>query len=72
MSEINWTTLRDTMYADLASGDWKTKSYQIGSRRREIRDISEYLDLLKFVEHKAAVQSGAASGRTYAKPIRPR
>lgn len=60
------------MHADLVSGDWKTKSYTIAGRRRDFRDINEYLELLKFVEQKAAVQTGAVAGRTYAKPVRPR
>jgi hypothetical protein len=69
---INWTEIRDQMQADLVTGDWKTKAYWIGSRKREFRDISEYLKLLQYVENKAGIQSGSMVGRTYAKPIRRR
>lgn len=72
MTEINWTSLLHKLQADLESGDWLTKSYQIAGRRREIRDVNEFLELLKYVEQKAAVQTKSVSGRTYARPIRPR
>lgn len=60
------------MQADLVSGDWKTKAYWIGSRKREFRDIAEYIEILQYVENKAAIESGTMVGRTYAKPIRRR
>lgn len=72
MTEINWTSLLHKLQADLESGDWLTKSYQIAGRRREIRDINEFIQLLKYVEYKAAVQSNSVTGRTYAKPVRSR
>lgn len=72
MTTFSWTSLLQKLQADLESGDWMTKSYQIAGRRREIRDVSEFLKLLRHVEHKAAVETKSVSGRTYARPIRPR
>ena len=70
MTDINWTTLYESLQVDLESDQWMTKSYQIGSRRREFRDISELLEFMQFVETKASLQANTISGRTYARPVR--
>jgi len=36
MTEINWTSLLHKLQADLESGDWLTKSYQIAGRRTRL------------------------------------
>lgn len=64
-----WSELHAKMQADLATGRWQTKSYQIGSRRHEFRDVSELLAMLKYVEQQAGLESGKWTGRTYAKPV---
>ena len=70
MADIDWSALYESMTADIESGQWMTKSYQIGSRRREFRDLKEILDYLAYVETKAAFLNGTVKGRTYARPVR--
>lgn len=66
---IDWSQLHQSIQADLATGNWKTKSYQIGSRRHEFRDVTEILAMLRHIEQQAGIASGAWTGRTYAKPV---
>lgn len=67
MAFTTWTALKTQLLDDLASGGWKTKSYQIGDVTRTFRDFSDFKQFLELVEYRAATEGGTAVGRTYAK-----
>lgn len=55
------------MLDDLESGRWRQKTYETGDTRIEYASIQEFLDGLRYVESRAAVESGAYVARTYAR-----
>ncbi len=67
MAFTTWTDLLTAMRDDLASGRWRRKSYTIGDARVEYTSIQEFLDGLRWVESRAAIESGGFRARTYAK-----
>ena len=52
-----FTSFRDTlerMRNDLASGNWRVKSYDIDGMQREFFSPAEFMQMLDYVERKAA------------------
>lgn len=66
MAFTTWAALKTIMLDDLASGGWRTKSYMIGDMSRTFRDFSDFKAMLEYVETRAALESSAYVGRTYA------
>ena len=67
MAFTTWTSLRDSMRADFASGKWRVKTYQIGDSRVDYQTTQDFLAGLEFVEAKAAAEGRTFYGRTYAR-----
>ena len=56
-----FTSFRDTlerMRNDLASGNWRVKSYDIDGMQREFFSPAEFMQMLDYVERKAARDTG--------------
>lgn len=59
-----WSDLARKMRDDLASGGWRTKSYDIDGMRKEFFSPQEFLQMLEFVERRAAEESAPFLART--------
>lgn len=60
-----FTSFRDTlerMRNDLASGNWRVKSYDIDGMQREIFSPAEFMQMLDYVERKAADEAARDTG----------
>ena len=60
-----FTSFRDTlerMRNDLASGNWRVKSYDIDGMQREFFSPAEFMQMLDYVERKAADEAARATG----------
>ena len=60
-----FTSFRDTlerMRNDLASGNWRVKSYDIDGMQREFFSPAEFMQMLDYVEHKAADEAARDTG----------
>ncbi len=66
MAFTTWTDLKNKMLDDLESGNWRVQSYKVGRRERAYTSLEEFLSALKYVEHRAALETGSVVKRTYA------
>ena len=60
-----FTSFRDTlerMRNDLASGNWRVKSYDIDGMQREFFSPAEFMQMLDYVERKAADEAARDTG----------
>ena len=60
-----FTSFRDTlerMRNDLASGNWRVKSYDIDGKQREYFSPAEFMQMLDDVERKAADEAARDTG----------
>jgi protease II len=55
------------MLDDLAAGNWRTESYQIGDMQKKFRTFKDFMEVLNYVTDMAASDAGTASRRTHAK-----
>lgn len=67
MAFTTWTALKQKMLNDLAAGSTTLGEYDVDGVRMKYRSHEEWMRLFEMVEQKAAAESGAAAGRTYAK-----
>lgn len=63
-SFTSWSDLHKSMLDDLASGNWRTKSYDFDGMRKEFFAPDEFLRMLSFVQDKAAGESEGCALRT--------
>ncbi|MBW1712759.1 MAG: hypothetical protein JRJ59_06395 [Deltaproteobacteria bacterium] len=66
MGFTTWQDLYGKMLDDLATGNWRVASYRIGKRETQYRTFAEFKAALEYVKQQAAVETGTATGRTYA------
>ena len=60
-----FTSFRDTlerMRNDLASGNWRVKSYDIDGMQREFFSPAEFMQMLDYEERKAADEAARDTG----------
>ena len=60
-----FASFRDTlerMRNDLASGNWRVKSYDIDGMQREFFSPAEFMQMLDYVERKAADEAARDTG----------
>lgn len=55
---ISWTDLYKSMLNDLASGNWRTRSYDFDGMRKEFFSPEEFLKMLSHVKATADGESG--------------
>jgi len=67
MAFTTWANLYQKMLDDLESGNWRIKSYTIGSRETTYHTFQEFQKGLEYVKAQAAAETGAIVGRTFAK-----
>lgn len=67
MAFSTWSDLRKKMLDDLASGNWRTKSYDFDGMRKEFFSPEEFLRMLDVVERRAAEEYEQPSFRTIAR-----
>jgi len=66
-SFTSWSDLARRMRNDLATGDWRTKSYDMDGIHKEFFSPEEFLKMLTHVENRAAGESGDYPLRTNAR-----
>lgn len=66
-SFTSWTDLQRQMRNDLASGSWRTKSYDFDGMRKEFVSPEEFLKMLAYVDNQAADESSDYTLRTNAR-----
>jgi len=64
---VSWSDLAAQMRGDLASGSWRIASYMIEGQQTTYRTFDEFRRALEYAELRAAQETGAAVGRTYAR-----
>lgn len=62
-----WSALYTQMLDDLASGSWRTASYQIRDVQKQFTSFKQFKEALEYVRSMAEIVSGNVVGRTYAK-----
>jgi hypothetical protein len=62
-----WAALKTQMLNDMASGSWRTESYQIGDMNKKFRSFADFKEALGYVTDMAAVEAGTTTSRVYAK-----
>jgi hypothetical protein len=67
MAFTTWAALKSDMENDMASDNWRVKSYELREQSKTFRNWGEYIDFYKFVCHKAQVEAGNAAIRVHAK-----
>ena len=67
MAFTTWVALKSDIEDDMASGNWRVKSYELREQSKTFRNLAEYVDFYKFVCHKAQEEAGNAATRVYAK-----
>ena len=76
MAFTTWTALHQSLLdrlADFAAGQaFLADSVEVGEKKIAYRNIAELKTAIEYVSTMASFESGAAVGRTYAKPVRPR
>ena len=63
MAFSTWSKLAAKMRDDLASGNWRTKSYDIDGIQKEFFEPREFLRMLEYVENRAAAEDSSYSTR---------
>ena len=57
LAVATWSSLAAKMRNDLASGNWRTKSYDIDGMQKEFFEPREFLRMLEYVENRAAIEN---------------
>lgn len=63
MADLTYSELAQKMRQDMARGSWRIKSYEIDGIRREFASASDFLEVLRFVEQRAAEETTPYNGR---------
>lgn len=63
MAFSTWSSLAAKMRNDLASGNWRTKSYDIDGMQKEFFEPREFLRMLEYVENRAAAEDSSFCSR---------
>ena len=66
-SFTSWSELARNMRNDLASGSWRTKSYDFDGMRREFFAPEEFLKMMAYVESRATDEAEGYTLRTNAR-----
>lgn len=64
MAFTTWSEVAARMRNDLASGGWRTKSYDLDGMRKEFFSPQEFLDMLNYVERRAAEEGDSYAARS--------
>ncbi len=56
-SFTSWANLYRSMLNDLASGNWRTKSYDFDGMRKEFVSPQDFRDMLAWVKNEAAEEA---------------
>ena len=67
MAFTTWAALKSDMEDDMASGNWRVKSYELREQSKTFRNWGEYIDFYRFVCHKAQEEVGNVATRVHAK-----
>lgn len=67
MAFTTWAALKTQMLDDLAAGNWRTESYQVGDMQKKFRTFKDFMEVLNYVTDMAAVEAGTVTSRVYAK-----
>jgi hypothetical protein len=71
MSFSSWSALVADVKDALASGDWRTREFDIDGLRRSFSSLKETTDFLEYCEYRAQREADSSSsiarGRVYAK-----
>ena len=62
MAFTTWSDLAAKMRNDLASGNWRTKSYDFDGMKKEFVSPEEFYQMLVKIEDRAAAEQADASG----------
>lgn len=73
-----WASLKTSLETDLATGNWRTQSYQVQGLARTFHSLDDFMKFYDWVAGKAADETAVAAaggsstvaGRTYARPVR--
>lgn len=58
----SWSDLYRDMLNDLASGNWRTKSYNFDGMQKEFVSLQEFRDMLSWVKPQASEEAADANG----------
>lgn len=62
MAFTTWSVLAKKMRDDLASGNWRTKSYDFDGMKKEFVSPEEFYQMLLKIENRASEEEAEASG----------
>jgi hypothetical protein len=64
MAFTTWAALKTTILDGIADGSVLTKSYTVGDVGRTLRDMSEVIAFLKFIDYQISAETSSRRGPT--------